>query len=136
MAENNLFQVEIICPDHMFYQGEASMIEFNTSEGQVGILKNHVPETLIVRPGIVVITDGQKKQEAALHGGFAEVLKDKVTILAQAAEWPREIDVARAEEAKERAQKRLSDKRQDLDVLRAELSLKRALVRLDLTKNK
>lgn len=134
MADNNLFQVEIICPDHMFYQGEASMIEFNTSEGQVGILKNHVPETLILRPGVVTITTSHEKQQAALHGGFAEVLKEKVTILAQAAEWPREIDVARAEEAKERAEKRLSDKRQDLDVLRAELSLKRALVRLDLTK--
>ncbi len=136
MAEDQLFSVEIICPDHMFFQGQATMIEFNTSEGQVGIYKNHVPETLILSPGAVTITSGQEKKVAALHQGFAEVLKDKVTLLAQAAEWPEEIDIERAERAEERAKERLSQKGQNTDVLRAELALHRALVRIDVSRQK
>ena len=134
MAENRLFQVEIICPDHLFYEGQASMIEFNTSEGQVGIYRDHIPDTLLLRPGVVTITTEEKKLQAAMHTGFAEVLQDKVTILAAAAEWPGEIDAERAREAKERAEKRLSGNRTDVDVLRAELALSRALVRLNVYK--
>ncbi len=134
MAEKDLFEVEIICPDHPFYEGQASMIEFNTSEGQVGIYKNHVPETLILRSGIVTITTPGEKLQAALHSGFAEVLKEKVTIMAQAAEWPREIDLERARKAESRARERLGSSRENVDVLRAEMALNRALTRIGLMK--
>ena len=72
--------------------------------------------------------DGIKK--AAVHGGIVEVLKDKVTILAEIAEWPDEIDVNRANEAKIRAERRLASKDSNLDVSRAEMALKRSLARL------
>ncbi len=134
MAENKLFQVAIICPDHLFYEGQASMIEFNTSEGQVGIYREHVPETLLLRPGVVTITSGQEKRQAALHTGFAEILKDRVTIFAEAAEWPEDIDLERAEEARKRAQKRLEGHKPGIDVLRAEMALNRALVRIHISK--
>ena len=72
------------------------------------------------------------EKTAALHSGFAEILGDSITILAESVEWPDEIDVRRAEEAKVRAERRINDSSQDMN--RAELALKRSVVRLQLTK--
>ena len=132
MADEKIFKVEIITPDRVFYTGDATMIEFNTVNGQIGVYKNHIPLTTVLAPGIVVITNGEEKKTAAVHAGFAEILGDKVTLLAEVAEWPDEIDLERAEAAKERAEERLSRKSADLDVARAELALRRALVRIDI----
>ena len=130
MAEaSNKFVVEIITPDRVFYKGDASMIEFNTTEGEIGVYKNHVPTTVVLAPGVVTIHEEDGEKKAAVHAGFSEILNDKVTLLAEVAEWPEEIDVARAKAAEERAKQRLSAKEEGLDVLRAELALKRALVR-------
>ncbi|MEY8332685.1 ATP synthase F1 subunit epsilon [Lachnospiraceae bacterium 47-T17] len=130
--ESRNFQVEIITPERVFYTGEATMIEFTSVEGDMGVYKNHIPLTTVLAPGIVTITeeDGQKK--AAVHAGFAEILGDKVTLLAEIAEWPDEIDTDRAERARKRAEERLAAKAESLDVARAELALKRALVRISL----
>lgn len=132
MADEKIFKVEIITPDRVFYTGDATMIEFNTVNGQIGVYKNHIPLTTVLAPGIVVITNGEEKKMAAVHAGFAEILGEKVTLLAEVAEWPDEIDLERAEAAKERAEERLSRKSADLDVARAELALRRALVRIDI----
>ena len=101
MADDRIFSVEIITPDRIFYKGEAEMIEFTTVNGEIGVYKNHIPLTTVLAPGIVTITGPEGKKEAAVHSGFAEILQDKVTFLAEIAEWPDEIDVARAEAAKE-----------------------------------
>ncbi len=128
---DNLFTVEIITPDRIFYHGEASMVEFNTVEGEIGILKDHIPLTTVLAPGIVTISEENESKKAVVHAGFAEVLGDKVTLLAEIAEWPDEIDLDRAKRAEERARERLSKRSADLDVTRAELALKKALVRQD-----
>ena len=132
--ENRIFKVKIICPDRVFYEGEAEMIEFTASEGDIGVYKNHIPMTTAIKPGIVKITDYKGGKTAAVHAGFAEILGDQVTILAEIAEWPDEIDVNRAQKAKERAEERLANKTADIDVARAEIALRKALVRLDLGK--
>ena len=135
MAEgNNLFQIEIITPERIFYQGEASMVEFTAQDGDIGVLKGHIPLTTVVSPGVLTIKEPGGDKLAALMSGFAEILPDKVTILAEVAEWPDEIDPDRAEAAKERAEKRLSSHGSEIDVMRAEIALKKALVRLDLKK--
>lgn len=126
----NLFDLEIVCPDRVFYKGQASMIELNTTEGEVGIYKGHEPMTLIIAPGVCLITEGDEKKKAAVHGGIIEILADKITILAEVAEWPEEIDVARATEAKERAEKRLSELSSDTDIARARTALSRSFARL------
>ena len=131
---NRLFQVEIITPERVFYTGEASMIEFTTTEGDIGVYKNHIPLTAVLAPGIVKITEEAGAKKAAVHSGFAEILGDKVTLLAEIAEWPDEIDKNRAEEAKMRAERRLKMKEAGLDVKRAEIALKKALVRIDVAK--
>ncbi len=130
MADNNLFSLRIITPDRVFYEGEVSMVEFNTTEGEIGVYKKHVPTTVIVSPGILTITEAGETKEAALHAGFAEILQDEVVILAEVIEWPSEIDLERAEAAKARAEERLRSKTPETDILRAETALQRALARI------
>ena len=134
MADNNLFTLKIITPDRVFYEGSASMVEFNTTEGESGIYKKHVPMTVIVNPGILTITEAEGTKEAALHAGFAEILQDEVVILAEIIEWPEEIDLHRAQAAKERAEERLRSKTPETDILRAETALQRALARIHVIK--
>lgn len=132
MAENdNKFTLKVITPDRVFFEEEVSMVEFNTVEGEVGIYKEHIPMTMIISPGILTITTGEETKEAALHSGFAEVLPDKVTILAEIVEWPSEIDLERAEESKERAEERIREHAPGTDMKRAEMSLKRAVARIN-----
>ncbi len=132
MAEN--FMLKIITPDRVFYEDEVSMVEFNTVEGEVGIYREHIPMTMIVAPGILTITKGDEVKEAALHAGFTEVLPDKVTVLAEIIEWPGEIDVSRAEDAKARAEERIRENAPGTDMRRAEMSLKRAVARIETVK--
>ncbi len=136
MAENdNKFTLKVITPDRVFYEEEVSMVEFNTVEGEVGIYKQHIPMTMIIAPGILTITQENETKEAALHAGFAEILQDKVTILAEIIEWPAEIDLKRAEEAKERAESRIREHAPGTDMKRAEMSLKRAVARINAINN-
>ena len=129
------FRLEIITPDRVFYSDDVDMVEYNTSEGEVGIYANHIPMTQIIAPGELIITESESsKKHAALHTGFVEVEGDKVTILTEAVEWPEDIDVKRAEEAKIRAERRLTSTSGEADILRAELALKRALLRLSMAK--
>ena len=132
MAESGrYFKLQVIAPDRVFLEEEAEMIELTTTEGEIGVLKDHIPLTAIVAPGVLRIKKDGEVKEAALHEGFLEILGDKVVILAESCEWPEEIDEKRAQEAKGRAEKRLSGGGAELDVARAELALKRALVRLE-----
>lgn len=135
MADDRNFTLKIITPDRVFYEDEVSMVEFNTVEGEVGIYKDHLPMTMIIAPGILTITRGEEVKEAALHAGFTEVLPDQVTILAEIIEWPSEIDVDRAEEAKSRAEERLKEHDPGTDMNRAELALKRAVARIETVRN-
>ena len=135
MAEEANFTLKIITPDRVFYEDDAvTMVEFNTTEGEIGIYKKHVPTTVIIKPGILTISKDDEIKEAALHAGFAEILEDKVTILAEIIEWPEEIDVARAEAAKQRAEERLQLKDSDTDIARAEIALQRAMARIEILK--
>lgn len=131
MAGEKAFELKIITPDRIFYEGMAEMVEFNTTEGEIGIYKNHIPMTVIVSPGILTITEEEETKEAALHAGFAEILPDKITIMAEIVEWPSEIDEERAEQAKERAIDRLQHKTTETDVARAETALQRAVARIE-----
>ena len=131
MAEGRNFDLEIISPDRVFYQGQASMIEFNTTEGEIGVYKDHIPLTVIIKPGVLTITSEEEKTKAALHSGFATILQDKVTILAEVIEWGDEIDEARAEAARQRAQERLRANQATIDMARAEAALLRALARIN-----
>ena len=130
--ESRNFRLEIITPDRVFYEGEASMVEFNSLEGEMGVYKHHIPLTTVLAPGVVTITQDGGKKTAAVHAGFAQILGDKVTFLAEIAEGPDEIDVPRAEAAKARAEERIRNHGADIDLARAEVALKKALVRINM----
>lgn len=133
---DKLFKLEIIAPDRVFYQGEVTMVELKTSEGEVGVYADHIPMTLILVPGVAYITEPKGKKAAALHAGFVEILGDKITVLAEIAEWPEEIDVNRAQEAKIRAERRLkSEGGVDNNTAKAELALRRSLTRIEAAKS-
>lgn len=134
MAEK--FKLTIVTPDREFFNEEADMVEFNTTEGEIGVYQGHAPLTVIVKPGILTITQGDTVMNAALHAGFVQILPDEVTILAEIVEWPEEIDEQRAQEAKERAEDRIKNAGANVDMTRAQAALLRSLARIDAVKLK
>lgn len=133
MAEK--FKLTIVTPDREFFNEEADMVEFNTTEGEIGVYQGHAPLTVIVKPGILTITQGETVRNAALHAGFVQILPHEVTILAEIIEWPDEIDAQRAEQARERAEDRLKGGA-DIDMARAQAALLRSIARIDVAKLK
>ena len=132
----DLFTLEIISPERIFYKGEVKFLEMTTSEGEIGVYKNHIPMTNILTPGIVTIHEEDEVKEAAVHSGFVVILQDSVKIMAEIVEWPDEIDENRAREAKIRAERRLAEGGEGLDVDRAELALKRSIARIRLSEHR
>jgi F-type H+-transporting ATPase subunit epsilon len=125
--------LEIVTPERKVFAQEVNMVVVKGAEGELGILPNHIPlvTPLQIAP-VKIITDG-KEQYAAVHGGFMEVRKDKVVILAESAERAEDIDVDRAKAARERAEKRLAAAKQEqIDFVRAQLALQRAMTRLNI----
>ena len=135
MDNEKQFTLRIITPDRVFYEGAAQMVEFNTTEGEIGVYKQHIPLTVIVKPGILTITETDDSvKEAALHEGFATIMPESVTIMAEIIEWPAEIDLERAEAAKQRAEDRLEKKESQTDIARAETALQRAVCRIEVAR--
>ena len=90
--------------------------------------------TVIVAPGVLRIHEESGIREAALHAGFAEILPDGISVLAEIVEWPDEIDLERADAALKRAQDRLKEKSSETDFKRAEIALQRAMARIQVLK--
>src|ERR1039457_2625274 len=133
---DNTFQLEIVTPTRLLVKDSAEEAQIPGVSGYLGILPGHAP--LISELGVGEIT---YKTSGATHTlsvawGFVEVLPDKVTILAEAAEHPEEIDIARAQKAKERAEERLKSNDTKVDYTRAEDALQRAETRLNVAKEK
>lgn len=121
-------KLNVYSPTRIFYEGAAEFVEFVTTEGELGVYPNHIPLTAVVAPGILRITNEGKSREATLLDGFVTVLPNEITILSEACEWPEEIDIHRAEEAKIRAERKLAMEQTERD----ELALRRAILRMQL----
>ncbi len=132
MAEN-IF-LEVVTPQKAVVSEEAQIVVAPGSEGEFGVLRGHTTFLTSLKVGTLRYKDASGKERYLfVNGGFAEVLPNKVTLLAESAERRREIDVDRAKKAKERAEKRLSTTgSDDIDLVRAEAALRRALHRLDI----
>ncbi|MGO4110674.1 F0F1 ATP synthase subunit epsilon [Paenibacillus sp. YAF4_2] len=128
------FLVEIVTPERKVYAETANMVSVKGIAGELGILPNHIPLVTPLRIAPISIKrEGNKVDVLAVGGGFIEVRKDKVVILAESAELASEIDVNRAQAAKQRAEERLAAKRDEVDFKRAELALQRASNRINVT---
>lgn len=124
------FNFVVVAPAGEVLNTEVEFVLAPGAEGELGILANHSPLIANLVIGVVRYTQNGKVEKMAISGGFLEVAQNKATILANTAELAESIDVARAEAAKERAEKRLGEKQAETDMIRAEVALKRAVARL------
>ena len=122
-------QLQIVTPDRLLVREQVDEVEIPGVEGYLGVLPGHTPLLASLAVGEMWYRKGQEKTYLSLAFGFAEVLPDRVTILAQIAERAEDIDPTRAEEARKRAEARLQQAR-DIDYERARAALQKALVRL------
>lgn len=130
-------QVEIVTPERRVYEGEATMVIARGAEGELGILPGHIPLVTPLTIGAITVKEGSQDRLVAVSGGFLEVRPDKVTVLAETAELPEEIDVDRARLAKERAEKALSNhNKNDAEYVKLEAALQRAINRINVAKSK
>ncbi|MDT7943158.1 MAG: F0F1 ATP synthase subunit epsilon [Dehalococcoidia bacterium] len=127
-------KLEIITAERVVYSADdVREVVLPGVEGELAVLPKHAPLMTMLRPGIMRIVHEDREEELAVHGGFLEVRDDRVTILADAAERAEEIDVARAEAARRRAQELMAQRRRDeMEFAAAQAALQRALVRLKL----
>lgn len=130
------FQLEIVTPEKRVVDTAAEEVQIPGKNGYLGILPGHAPLITELAVGEVTYKQNSGEQHLAVAWGFAEVLPDKVTILAETAERPSEIDVERARKAKDRAEKRLTSGDTNVDVERSLDSLHRAETRLDVAAKK
>ena len=130
MAFPTKLALEVVTPDRSLVREEVDEVQLPGAEGYLGILPGHTPVLVTLKIGELWLRMGNEKQFLAIAGGFAEILPDRVTVLAQIAERAHEIDSARAEAARKRAEERLARPSKDLDFERARVALMKSLVRL------
>jgi len=133
---SDTFQLEIVTPEKRVVDTPAEEAQIPGKNGYLGILPGHAPLITELAVGEITFRSQAKEERLAVAWGFAEVLPDKVTILAEIAERPSEIDVERARKSKERAEQRLTSSDTEVDVDRALDALRRAETRLDVAGKK
>jgi F-type H+-transporting ATPase subunit epsilon len=130
------FQLEIVTPSRLLVKDLAEEAQIPGLSGYLGILPGHAPLITELAVGVITYKANGATHTLSVAWGFAEVLQDKVTILAETAEHPQEIDIERAQKAKERAEQRLKSNDLKVDYTRAEGALQRAETRLNVAKEK
>jgi F-type H+-transporting ATPase subunit epsilon len=125
--------LEIVTPDRSVVAESVDEVEIPGAEGYFGVLPGHTPMLAMLKAGELWYRKGSEKHYLSIAFGFVEVLPDRVTILAETAERADEIDVARAEAAKRRADERIAKPSQDVDFERARIALMKSLVRLQVS---
>lgn len=126
----NSFQIQIVTPERLVVETTAQEVQIPGKKGYLGILPGHAPLITELAVGEISYRDGQTTGRVAVAWGFAEILPDKVTILAETAERAEDIDVARAQRARERAEERLTKGGSEIDYARCQVALQRADTRL------
>lgn len=121
---------EIVTAERVVYSDDVDVVVAPGIDGQLAVLPHHAPLMTMLQPGELMVRKGTEEQSMFVSGGFLEVCGDKVVILADAAERAEEIDIARAEEAKHRAEERITQHPAHVEHARAEAALLRSLVRL------
>ena len=129
-------KLEIVTAERQIFSDDVNVLVADGVEGQLGILPHHAPLMTMLKPGELLIRKDNEETYMAVTGGFLEVRPDKVIVLADACERAEEIDIARAEAAKQRAEEMLKAHRPEIDTARAEAALRRSLIRLKVAERK
>ncbi|MFQ5925232.1 MAG: F0F1 ATP synthase subunit epsilon [Dehalococcoidia bacterium] len=127
---------EIFTAERVVYSDDVDIVVAPGIEGQLGILPGHAPLLTMLQPGELVVRKEGEETAIFVSGGFLEVMQNRATILADVAERAEEIDAARAEEAKRRAEERLRLRPPEMDLAAAEAELRRAMVRLKIAERR
>jgi F-type H+-transporting ATPase subunit epsilon len=122
--------LRVVTPSRQVVREDVEEVQAPGREGYLGILPGHAPLISELKPGEFTYRQGREVHRLAVSGGFLEVLPEQVTVLVESAETPEDIDIARAQAARERAEKRLRSPDPDTDIQRAIVALERALIRL------
>ena len=130
------FPLKVLTIDHCFFEGDVDRIVVRTTQGDVGILPNHVPYIAALGIGALIIVQNGERRVAAVSGGCVDVTREGPTILARTCEWADEIDVNRANSAAERARTALQKKESDREYEVAQVKLKKALNRIRIAGDK
>ena len=125
--------LRVVTPNRQVVREDVAEIQAPGREGYLGILPGHAPLLSELKAGEMSYRQGRETRRLAVSGGFLEVLPEQVTVLAETAERPEDIDVARAQAAKERAARRLQSPDPEVDINRATIALQRALIRLQVS---
>jgi F-type H+-transporting ATPase subunit epsilon len=126
----NTLHVEVVTAERELYRGDATMVNAPGSEGQLGILPQHAALLTMLKPGAMRIELNDAEEPLFISGGFLEVNNNVVTVLADTAEYAEEIDEARAEEARRRAQERLEQATSEQERAEVLVAVERAVARL------
>ena len=121
---------EIVTAERVVYSDDVDIVVAPGIQGQMGILPSHAPLLTMLQPGELVVRKDGEETAIFVSGGFLEIMQNRVTVLADTAERAEEIDIARAEEAKVRAEERVRERVPEMDLARAEAALRRSLMRL------
>ena len=137
MANDKLFHLEIVTPNRVFYSDKVEMVVVREFDGEVGILKNHIPIVIAVDSGSIrILEEDGEWVDAAVSEGFMEIKQDSSVMLCDTAEWPDEIDERRALESKMRAEEKLRSKLSKIEYLKTQAALSRAIARLKAKKKR
>jgi F-type H+-transporting ATPase subunit epsilon len=123
-------RLDIVTAERVVFSDDVDVVVAPGVEGQLGILPHHAPLMTMLLPGELQVRKGGEEFSLAISGGFLEVRPDRIIVLADAAERVEEIDIARAEAAKRRAEEQLKTHPPEVDMARAEAALRRSLARL------
>jgi F-type H+-transporting ATPase subunit epsilon len=128
--------LEIVTPERKVLSEPVDIVVAPGVEGEFGVLPNHIPFFTKIKVGELRFRVGNQNRYVALMGGYVEVLPDRVTVLATAAEEATDIDVIRAKAARERAERRLKEAKDRMEFARAQGALERAIARLKVAERK
>jgi F-type H+-transporting ATPase subunit epsilon len=134
MATSKSIRLEFVTPERAIAHEDVDEVELPGEEGFFGVLPGHAPLLAALKPGPIWYRTGSEKHYAFVAGGFAEVTSDRVSVLATVAERAEDIDVARAEAAKRRAEDRVGKPVADIDMERARIAMMRAIARLQIAR--
>ncbi len=128
--------LEIVTAERLVLSDDVDQVNAPTKDGRVGILPRHMPLITVLTEGELSIIKNGVRTEFAVFGGFMIVLPDRVTILADSCDRSDEIDLDRAEEARQRAEERIAQRKSDQDMIQAEAELRRALMQIRIAQTK
>ena len=126
-------RLRIATPDNIKFDEKADMVIMRCITGDMGILPHHEATSAILDYGVLRILDGEGERRMAVFGGIAQISDNTVTILANDAQWPEDIDVAFVEAERDRMARREQDSADDLDILRDQILMRRTLVQIEVS---